>query len=94
MTTLTLMMLKYFSFFPPRFLFPKCLDQCSQGKQCVLLPICMPFKFMLLPTILKVKTSKIGLGKTLISFTFIIFDRQISSRVCLDGDELPWQHLS
>lgn len=85
MTTLTLMVLKYFSFFPPRFLFPKCLDQCSQGKQYALLPVCMPFKFcldatdffMFLPTILKAKTNTITPGKTLTSFIFIIFDRQI-----------------
>lgn len=31
-----IMVLKYF-FFLPRFLFPKCLDQCSQGKQWTLL---------------------------------------------------------
>lgn len=31
-----IMVLKYF-FFLPRFLFPKCLDQCSQGKQWALL---------------------------------------------------------
>ena len=30
-----------------RFLFPKFLDQCSQGKQCALHPACMPFKVCL-----------------------------------------------
>lgn len=83
-----------------RFLFPKFLDQCSQGKQCALHPACMPFKVCLEATDfsscshlpfwnLKQNWSRENWHFLLLSYLIGGF----LLRVCLNDNKLPCQHL-
>lgn len=83
-----------------RFLFPKFLDQCSQGKQCALHPACMPFKFCLDATDfscshlpfwnLKQNWSREDCGIFLL-LSYLL--GRFLPRVCLNDNKLPCQHL-